>query len=65
MAATLGYGQITGITYTRERDGWYATFNLQSSSYRNPFFYINYGVILPKTFPANREELKDSWNRMI
>ena len=60
MATNLGYEQITGVTYTKERDGWYETFNLQYSSYGNPFFYINYGVILPKTFPASREELKDS-----
>jgi len=60
MAATLGYEQITGITYTKERDGWYETFNLQSFSYGNPLFYINYGVILPKSFPAPREVLRDS-----
>jgi hypothetical protein len=63
MAKELGYEQITGITYTKKRDGWYETFNLQSSSYGNPFFYINYGVILTEEFPASREELRDSgWN---
>lgn len=60
MATDLGYEQITGITYTKERDGWYETFNLQSSSYSNPFFYLNYGVILPDSFPATREQLRDS-----
>jgi len=60
MASELGYEQITGITYTKERDGWYETFNLQASSYGNPFFYINYGVILPDTFPETREVLRDS-----
>jgi len=60
MAEELGYEQITGITYVKERDGWYETFNLQASSYGNPFFYINYGVIVPSAFPATREELRDS-----
>ena len=60
MAIELGYDQITGITYTKPREGWYETLNLQSSSYGNPFFYINYGVILPDSFPASREELRDS-----
>lgn len=63
MAKELGYEQITGITYVKEREGWYETFNLQSSSYGNPFFYLNYGVILPDRFPMTREELRDSgWN---
>ncbi len=60
MAKELGYQQITGITYVKEREGWYETFNLQSSQYSNPFFYFNYGVILPKKFPMTREELRDS-----
>ncbi len=63
MAKELGYEQITGIVYVKEREGWYETFNLQSSQYGNPFFYFNYGVILPKKFPMTREELRDSgWN---
>ena len=64
MAEELGYEQITPITYTKERDGWYETFNLQSSSYGNPFFYINYGVIVPSKFPATREKLKSSGWRL-
>ena len=64
MAQELGYEQITGIVYTKEREGWYETFNLQSSSYGNPFFYINYGVIVPKKFPATREKLKSSGWRL-
>jgi hypothetical protein len=60
MANELDYEQITGITYTKERDGWYETFNLQASTYGNPFFYLNYGVIIPKEFPASRETLKNS-----
>ena len=62
MAKELGYEQITGIVYVKEREGWYETFNLQLSS-GNPFFYINYGVILPNTFPMRIEQLRDSgWN---
>ncbi len=64
MAAELGYDQITGIVYTKARDGWYETFNLQASSYGNPFFYINYGVILPEQWPADREFLKSSGWRL-
>jgi len=62
MANDLGYKQITGIVYVKERDGWYETFNLQLSQ-GNSFFYLNYGVIVPSIFPASREELRDSgWN---
>jgi hypothetical protein len=60
MAKELGYEQITGIVYVKKREGWYETFNLQSSQYGNPFFYFNYGVILPEKFPLSREELRDS-----
>ena len=63
MAKELGYEQITGITYVKEREGWYETFNLQSSQYGNPFFYFNYGVILSEKSPMTREELKSAgWN---
>ena len=60
MAKELGYDQITGIVYTKTREGWYETFNLQASSYGNPFFYINYGVILPAQWPADRGYLKSA-----
>ena len=60
MAKELRYEQITGIVYAKKRDGWYETFNLQASSYGNPFFYINYGVILEDKFPLSREQLRDS-----
>ena len=60
MAKDLGYEQITGIRYSKQRDGWYETFNLQASSYGNPFFYFNYGVILPDKFPSDRAYLRDS-----
>ena len=60
MAKELGYEQITGTVYMKQREGWYETFNLQASSYGNPFFYINYGVVLTDNFPAEREELKSS-----
>ena len=59
MAVELGYDQITGITYVKPREGWYELFNLQASSWGNPFFYINYGAILPDRFPAPREDLKN------
>jgi hypothetical protein len=63
MAKELGYEQITGIVYIKERDGWYENFNLQSSQYGNPFFYFNYGVVLSDKFPLSREELRDAgWN---
>jgi len=62
MVKELGYEQITGIVYVKEREGWYETFNLQVSA-GNPFFYFNYGVILSENFPLTREELRDSgWN---
>ncbi len=62
MAKLLGYEQITGILYVKKREGWYEFFNLQSSSYGNPFFYFNYGVIYPEEFPLTLDQLKNhSW----
>ena len=64
MASELGYEQITGIFYVKPRDGWYETFSLQYSSYGNPFFYFNYGVILPDVFPATRDALMSAGMRV-
>ena len=62
MADRLNYEQITGVVYVRARDGWYELLSLQASSWANPFFYINYGVIYPGHFPLSRDELKGhSW----
>lgn len=58
MARELGYEQITGLIYVKEREGWYELFYLQASSWGNPFFYLNYGVIYPDHFPLTKEELK-------
>jgi len=58
MARDLGYEQITGVIYVKEREGWYELFYLQASSWGNPLFYFNYGVIFPDHFPLTREELK-------
>ena len=41
MANELGYEQITGITYVKERDGWYETFNLQSLMCQPHIILIN------------------------
>jgi hypothetical protein len=60
MAESLGYQQITATVYMKLRDGWYETFNLQASSYGNPFFYINYGVCIPDRWPGKTKELKDA-----
>ena len=62
MAQELGYEQITGVIYVKEREGWYELFYLQASLRGNAFFYFNYGVIFPDHFPLTREELKSpSW----
>ena len=58
MAKIFGYEQVTGIFYTKEQDGWYEVFYLQASSWGIPFFYFNYGVILPKIFPSPQEQLR-------
>lgn len=58
MARELGYEQITGVIYVKQCDGWYELFYLQASSWGNPYFYFNYGVIFPDHFPLTREELK-------
>jgi Domain of unknown function (DUF4304) len=66
MSKELGYEQITGILYTKRREGWYEAFSLQASSRGNPFFYLNYGVIVPEEFPAIRENLMDAgWRRLL
>jgi hypothetical protein len=62
MAQKLGYEQITGVLYVKKRDGWYEAFSLEASRRGNPFFYFDYGVILPDTFPSSPDELKRlSW----
>jgi hypothetical protein len=58
MAEQLGYEQITGVIYVKERDGWYELFYLQASSWGNPFFYFNYGVICPDQFPLTKGQLR-------
>ncbi len=47
MAKELGYEQITGICYFKQRDGWYEGFFLQASQWGNDSFYINYGISVP------------------
>jgi len=59
LADELNYQQITGVVYVKERDGWYELLYLQASSWANPFFYVNYGVIYPDHFPLTKEELKN------
>ena len=65
MAEKLGYDQITGVLYVKPREGWYEAFSLQASSWGNPFFYINYGVIVPDEFPAEREDLMGVGRRRL
>ncbi|MBU2873844.1 DUF4304 domain-containing protein [Marinobacter salexigens] len=60
MAKSLGYEQTTATVYMKDRGDWYETFNLQASSYGNPFFYINYGVCVPDQWPSEKQELKNA-----
>lgn len=65
MAQELGYDQITGILYAKPQDQWYEAFCLQVSSWGNPFFYLNYGVIVPEDVPTDRKNLIDvGWSKM-
>ena len=65
MARELGYDQITGILYAKLQDQWYEAFSLQASTWGNPFFYLNYGVIVPEEIPTNRENLIGAgWSKM-
>ena len=62
MAKSLGYEQITGTAYLKEKNGWYEGFTLQASSYGNDFFFINYGVSAsnlwnPFTEPERKKNL--------
>ena len=57
MAKKLGYEQVTGIIYVKEREGWYEGFSLQASAYGNDFFYINYGIIVPNLDAPFKEEI--------
>ena len=51
MAKELGYEQLTGVVYVKDRGNWFEGFSLQASSYGNDIFYINYGVIVPNQWP--------------
>jgi hypothetical protein len=65
MALELGYDQITGILYAKPRDQWYEAFSLQASTWGNPSFYLNYGVIVPEEVPTGRKNLMDvGWRKM-
>jgi hypothetical protein len=65
MAVELGYDQLTGILYAKPQDQWYEVFSLQASTWGNPFFYLNYGVIVPEKIPTERESLIGvGWRKM-
>ncbi|WP_158278791.1 DUF4304 domain-containing protein [Leucothrix arctica] len=57
MAKELGYEQLSGINYIKQRDGWFEGFSLQASSYGNDFFYINYGISVPNLWEPFDEEI--------
>ena len=56
MCKELGYEQLTGTIYVKQREGWYESFGLQASSYGNDFFYINYGIMVPNQWPPFEDE---------
>lgn len=60
MSRKLGYKQVTGTVYVKQRTGWYERFVLQAPS-NNTVFFINYGVVIPKLWPPfeRKSELKD------
>jgi hypothetical protein len=69
IADALGYEQLSGVFYAKPRDGWYEVFQLQAASHGNTFFYVNYGISVPKLFPVSQpEELQGSglllWDRL-
>jgi len=47
MTKELGYTQITGTIYIKQNEDWFEGFELQTSSWGNDFFYINYGIGVP------------------
>lgn len=51
VAKALGYEQRSAILYVRDRNGWEESFNLQIAGHGNPFFYVNYGITVPKLCP--------------
>lgn len=52
VAVELGFAQVSGILYVRERVGWYEVFNLQASRYGSDSFYVNIGIAVPQLCPA-------------
>ena len=69
VAEALGYEQRTSTCYAKRCDGWYEVFNLQSSTYGNDFFYVNYGIAVPALCPASPpSDVRDAglilWERL-
>ena len=50
----LGFSQVSGIFYIKQRDGWFEGFNLQASG-SGAGFYINYGVAVPQLWAPFQE----------
>lgn len=60
VAAAVGFEQITGILYAKDKDGWFEVFALQASQYGSETFYVNFGILVPQPCPAAKiKDIKD------
>lgn len=54
VAQALGYTQHSGISYSKPHpEGWHEAFNLQAAGLGLPFFYVNYGIVVPQLCPVS------------
>jgi hypothetical protein len=65
IASELGFEQVTGIKYAKQREGWYEVFALQASSYGSNFFYVNFGICIPNLCPVTRSETVREEGRLL
>jgi hypothetical protein len=69
VARELGYEQLSGVSYARDRGGWFEAFGLQAAGHGNDFFYVNFGIAVPDLCPvADPIAVSDCglllWNRL-
>ncbi len=57
VAEAVGFQQISGVFYAKQKVGWYEVFSLQASQYGSETFYVNFGILVPQLCPV--AEAKD------
>ena len=65
VAKELGFEQLTGVFYAKQRDGWYEVMGLQASQYGSDMFYVNYGIAVPHLCPVAEPKKLDETGLLL